>query len=340
MMKLPTVALLLVFPLTAGTAAQLVADKAHGCKVVDEEAAPDRTMRWTGPCAGGTASGQGTAEFLQGDVVVRKVEGTFEQGVAVGAMKVSRFKNGTLSTVTEFSRGNGADESLQKVTFYRDGAVSSIESGKWSGGKLNGECAVERYRDGKIAKSYSGTCINGSPAGPAKVRIYESSPGHDMLFEGFYANGKLDGQGQSSEVLTAAAASPAESCLQPGAVTWHYDGAWTANALNGHGVIEWHFCSATSDGTVHHIDMKATGNWIDGAQDGEVLTEYVADGGAPVKVTRVFDHGALVSEALADAPAADTPAKKKEALTGKEALCKSTPWLCNEHTFDAAPFAK
>ena len=341
-MKLVLLVLALAFPLTQASAAQLVTDKASGCKIVDEEAAPDHTVRWSGPCSGGIAEGNGAAEFLAGNNVIRRVEASFSKGVAIGQIKVTRYKNGAISTVTEFARGNGADETVQKVSFYRDGAVTSIESGQWSGGKLNGSCSVERYAGGKIVKSSSGACANGAPAGPAKVRFYASSPSHDLLYEGLYLNGKLEGQGESSELLAAAPALPAESCLRIGDVTWHYVGEWKANLMNGQGTIESHFCAATPDGVVHHIDMKAAGSWIDSGQDGETVAEYATDGGAPTKIKRVYDHGALVSEALADPPAppAGTPPAKKDGAESREAVCRNMPWLCNEHTFDAAPFAK
>ena len=62
---------------TSAVAAQLVLDKTSGCKIVDEEAAPDRTARWNGPCVKGVAEGTGVAEFLTGDLVIRRVEASF-----------------------------------------------------------------------------------------------------------------------------------------------------------------------------------------------------------------------------------------------------------------------
>lgn len=331
--RLALLALSLTLSLTQASAAQWATDKASGCRVVDEEAAPDRTVRWNGPCAGGVAEGGGVAEFFAGDSVIRRVEASFSQGVAIGQIKIIRYKNSAISTVTEFARGQGADDLLQKVTFYRDGAVSSIESGHWSGGRLNGSCSVERYAGGRMEKSYSGTCINGAPDGSAKVRFYAISPDHDLLFDGPYHNGKLEGQGESTELLTAVSAAPVESCLRPGDVTLHYAGGWTANAMNGQGIIESHFCAPAADGVIQRIDMKSTGTWLGGVQDGEALAVYVIGGGAPIGIKRLYDHGALVSETLADAPSG------KDVIESRESLCRRYPWLCAQRTFEAATFA-
>lgn len=336
------VALSLSMPhLAAHASANWVADQAGGCKVVDEEFSPDHSVHWTGPCPGGVASGAGIAEFSAGGNPIRRVEGIFVKGAPDdGPIKITRYRDGAIVTVTDFTRTAGQiKDDVQKITFYRDGAVASEESGKWTGGKLNGACEIDRYTGGVKVKSIAGTCLNGTPQGVSKVRFYAPTAGHDLLFVGPYVNGRLEGHGESSQVLTEASTIPAEACLRPGDVTLHYVGDWKSNSMNGQGLIESHFCSQTPDGAVHHVTMTATGEWADSEQTGETLVEFTVDEGAPVQLKRIYDHGNVVSETLVGAaPAADAKPAHDDLLDHKT-LCQKQPWICmNENS--GAPFAR
>ncbi|HMA52197.1 MAG TPA: hypothetical protein VKP60_20705 [Magnetospirillaceae bacterium] len=334
------------------------AQAADKCQAADNDPAPGRIVQWTGPCSNGLATGSGIAEISANGTVVRRTEGVFTKGVATGPykitdfesgkpvqviegsddgpVKITRYKNDTISMVTEFAKHRGVPDEEKKITFYRDGAVASIETGLWVGGKLSGSCSVERYKDGQLAKAYSGICLGGILSGQAKVHIYGSSPAHDVLFEGPYTNGLLDGQGESSEVLTGASPVPAESCLKAGDVTLHYAGDWTANSMNGTGTIESDFCAANKEGPIQRVHMTAAGGWIQGDQNGETLVTYAIDGGAPIRIKRVYDHGALVSETLLDQAGAE---QAKDSDVKTESLCKATPWVCSGNMTKSAPFA-
>ena len=335
------------------------ADATDKCKAVDPDPGPGRTVQWSGACAGGLATGPGVAEISANGAVVRRIEGNFAKGAVAGPAKITdfdggkialvtegsddgpvkltRYKNDAVSTVTEFARHHGVADNEKKITFYRDGVVASIETGLWLEGKLSGSCSVERYKDGRLTKAYSGICLGGVLSGPAKVHIYESSPGHDVLFEGPYANGLLEGQGSSSEILTAASAAPNESCLKPGDITLHYDGDWTANQMNGQGTIDSDFCAPGKAGMVQRVHMSATGGWAKGDEDGETQITYVVDGAAPIRMKRVYDHGAILSETLLSEMGGE-PVKDEAAQ--KENLCSTMAWACaggQQHT--RAPFA-
>jgi hypothetical protein len=348
---------LLVLCCAAFSSAQ-AADK---CKALDPDPAPGRTVQWTGPCANGLASGSGIAEISTNGAVLRRTEGLFSKGVATGPykitdfdagktvqviegsddgpVKITRYKNDTISQVTEFAKHHGVPDEEKKITFYRDGVLTSIETGLWVGGKLSGSCSVERYAGGQLVKAYSGICLGGILSGQAKVHIYGSSPAHDVLFEGPYTNGLLEGQGESSEILTAASPVPAESCLKIGDVTLHYAGDWNANAMNGQGTIESNFCAAGKDGAVQRVHMTAAGGWVKGDQDGETLVTYAIEGGAAIRVRRVYDHGTMVSDVLLDESGAEPPKDAKEAAVKKESVCAVTPWACQGPVAKTAPFA-
>ncbi len=324
--------------LAAHAAGDWVTDQAGRCKVMDEEFSPDHGVHWTGPCPGGVASGPGIAEFSVGGNPLRRVEGIFAKGaVADGPVKITRYRDGAIVTVTDFTRtGGGIKDDMQKITFYREGAVASEETGKWIGGKLDGACEIERYAGGVKVKSIAGTCVNGAPQGVSKVRFYASTPGHDLLFVGPYVNGRLEGHGESSQILTQPSTVPAEACLRPGDVTVHYVGDWTSNSMNGQGLIESHFCAQTADGVTHRVTMTATGGWLDSEQNGETLVEFTVDDGSPIRIRRVYEHGAVLSETLIGAtPAADA---KPDEVWDRQTLCQKQPWICmRENT--GAPFA-
>ena len=120
---------------TSCYAGEWIVDTATGCKVWNENPAPNESISWSGKCEGGTANGQGVLHWY-----VNK--------------SGSKKGNGDLSTTIEGFFKDGKLDGSGTITFSNGNKyVGEIKDGKFNGNGtftwINGDKYVGEYKDGK-----------------------------------------------------------------------------------------------------------------------------------------------------------------------------------------------
>ena len=186
MRKLTKLALLTLAGVAlAGAAPQpsaWMADGRTGCKVWDPLPEPQESVRWSGGCVGGLASGPGVTEWLENGLVIEHTEG----GRAAGHLQgrgVQTLANGDRfegAWTADRKQGHGSYASADGWTYvgeFRDdqfegaGVMTDRKGnryeGAWKGGHRNGQGTYT----GADGTRFSGLWIDDQPVGGPRSRL-------------------------------------------------------------------------------------------------------------------------------------------------------------------------
>ena len=137
---------------SAAYAGQWLADSKSGCTVWDPLPVPDETVRWTGSCKDGKASGAGMLTIFKAGAQVERNEGEFVDGKQTGH-GVRRNSDGRYI-------GSFKDGLFDGTGLYVASTGMRYE-GEWKGGNIEGRGKLSfssglRYEGQFRANTYSG----------------------------------------------------------------------------------------------------------------------------------------------------------------------------------------
>jgi hypothetical protein len=149
--------------------------KDEDCALFNADAHAGDTVRWSGGCADGYASGMGTAVFSSADGATQSFTGTFAHGaVADGPV------------VTRWGAGWSYEGEAKDGVFNGAGILTTAEKdrfeGQWNDGRMNGFGVLRRAN----GERYAGDWKNDKPNGNGELRRPDGS-----LVSGVFVDGKL-----------------------------------------------------------------------------------------------------------------------------------------------------
>lgn len=145
------------------------------CALFNADAHAGDTVRWSGGCEGGYASGMGTAIFTSADGATQSFTGTFAHGaVADGPV------------VTRWGAGWSYEGEAKDGVFNGAGILTTAQKdrfeGQWNDGKMNGFGVLRRAN----GERYAGDWKNDKPNGNGELRRPDGT-----LVSGIFVDGKL-----------------------------------------------------------------------------------------------------------------------------------------------------
>lgn len=159
-----------------------MADARTGCKVWDPQPEPQESVRWSGGCQGGFASGPGVTEWLEHGLSTERVEGARVAGHLQGkgvqtSANGDRFEG---AWVDDRKQGHGsytAADGRSYVGEFKDdqfdgqGVLTDRKGnryeGAWKGGRRNGQ---GRYI-GADGTSFTGVWVDDQPVGGPQTAL-------------------------------------------------------------------------------------------------------------------------------------------------------------------------
>ena len=118
-------------------------DSQSGCTVWDPQPVPDQTIRWTGDCKDGKASGAGTLTVFRAEKPVERNEGQFVEGKQTGhgvrhyldGHYTGRFKDGLFDGDGVYIASNGMryDGEWKAGNFDGHGTLSFVSGVRYEG---------------------------------------------------------------------------------------------------------------------------------------------------------------------------------------------------------------
>ncbi len=195
-----------------------LSDPTSGCAVINMWTLQVDGVAWSGRCASGLASGQGTATFSNQGKFFKSVAGNFDQGIPLDGQITMKWANGSSyegAAVAGRMEGRGLLTSLEGDRFQ----------GQWAGNRMNGHGAVtwsngDRYegewRDGKAdghgiqtwsdGRIYDGEWRDDLPNGHGVVTRKDGS-----RYDGTFVDGHPADVSEMAAKTPATAANAAET---------------------------------------------------------------------------------------------------------------------------------
>lgn len=163
-------------PEAARLPSRWMADHRTGCKVWDPQPEVGESVRWSGGCVGGYASGRGVTEWIEHGHVTERIEGVRQAGHAQGK-GVQTLANGDRfegSWKDDFKDGPGTYVSnegwtytgeFKKDRFDGHGVMTNRRGDRYEGGWKLGQRSGQGTYTGADGTHFTGVWIDNQPAG-------------------------------------------------------------------------------------------------------------------------------------------------------------------------------
>ena len=159
-----------------------IRDAATGCAVWSDDASPEVSVTWTGPCIDGKASGEGTLQRSRGDRLTSRYQGSYSAGrrhgqgtwwAANGDIYDGEWRDDQAAGrgVLRFAAGGRYEGDFRSFRFHGKGIWVGPNGDRYEGGFADGEFegkGILTYADGG---SYEGEFAAGQFQGLGELRI-------------------------------------------------------------------------------------------------------------------------------------------------------------------------
>ena len=161
--------------------ADWMADPRTGCKVWDPLPEPTESVRWSGACVDGFASGPGVTEWLENGAVTERTEAPRAKGHLEGKgvqtlVNGDRFEGswkddrkdgfGTYVSVDGWTYAGGFKQDL-----FEGVGVMTDRRGRYEGGWQAGQRNGQGTYSGADGSRFSGLWVNGEPVGGPRLAL-------------------------------------------------------------------------------------------------------------------------------------------------------------------------